>query len=886
MVISFLLQPTNTKANYVVFLHLQYIILTLGSEICIVLLAKLKLEDVLWSLLRCVIYTALFPIGMRIRARISRLEASDLSDFLSLSVIKNGLFVGVGQLVFLALSSVQCENEKSLEGESWYECKRSLYSQTGLGFQVGVATIVLLLSGIVPSKYLDRHVLKVEKIVAMDLTVDEIVQVICLTIAGGCGLFLLGNYGVKGDFSNDAEEFFFAAVTVTGCVAVVVTAVWKAVVIHSEVISDEKAGREPESTRTLTGEPLTELSMFWVGLGALAASLFTGLNIASAVINSRITKIVSISSAPVVIVVFVISVFAQPRKHDRLTMNLLRAYFFIFAGISEGVLGARAISRGNFKWTVIHAVRLAIDAVLFHYGLRARAAIGRLSDSELHEFLTCHLFVGGFKMLAPILFIVFRSLKCFIEREAESRCRNSNACALSISSYLIIWWFLGLAQGSIKKEWRDQLDLSIEKVVTMKISWRKSIEGILLAVMVACGAFLFALMTSKQHTSGLVMTVSFAGLIAGIACFVSEVYTVTKEQVRNRSSDTQLERADPTRAVERVDCCSWWYVGAAFVLTSSYTLLQLTYAIVLDDGLLMVGYMLLPIAGGCMVISGYLRPKDEGLGKKILHAQFFLFGVLAAVLSCIAYLRQGQTLLALATLGRIPIWLVFYWLGLKLRRKAAQLQPSELSDFLCRKVLLGGISGMAPMVFFGFEALSCITSNGGLTDDSCKNTSYAALFLSVYVAMITVVSMSSKVISRAERGAALTYEQVATLKLSRSQKLQGYCGVFAAIASMYLFSVLGVQGKPNKAITYLGGAGFFALAFSSLIEGYKLSRSTSPGGSGELSTTTTTIMPPANQTEMVQTNSRNGLIMAGGLMSERRLSLGGIGDNMVVAGMV
>lgn len=165
------------------------------------------------------------------------------------------------------------------------------------------------------------------------------------------------------------------------------TAVWKGLVIRSEVIRDEKAGREPESTRSL-GEPLTEISKFWVGLGALVASLFTGLNIALVVDDSnRFFKIASTSTTPVVIVGFVVSILAQPRKHDRRTMNLLWAYFFVFAGISEVVLGARQIFEGNLKWAAIHAGRLAFDLVLFHYGLKARAAIGRLPDEDLHEFL-------------------------------------------------------------------------------------------------------------------------------------------------------------------------------------------------------------------------------------------------------------------------------------------------------------------------------------------------------------------------------------------------------------------------------------------------------------------------------------------------------------------
>eukprot|EP00518_Triparma_eleuthera_P002738 CAMPEP_0182458868 /NCGR_PEP_ID=MMETSP1319-20130603/4109_1 /TAXON_ID=172717 /ORGANISM="Bolidomonas pacifica, Strain RCC208" /LENGTH=67 /DNA_ID=CAMNT_0024657641 /DNA_START=1 /DNA_END=201 /DNA_ORIENTATION=+ len=62
------------------------------------------------------------------------------------------------------------------------------------------------------------------------------------------------------------------------------------------------------------------------------------------------------------------------------------------------------------------------------------------------------------------------------------------------------------------------------------------------------------------------------------------------------------------------------------------------------------------------------------------------------------------------SLARIPFWFTAYWLGLKLRRKAAQLPPAELSNFLCHTVLLGGVSAMAPMIFFMFEAVSCMAS--------------------------------------------------------------------------------------------------------------------------------------------------------------------------------
>ena len=57
---------------------------------------------------------------------------------------------------------------------SWTACRRSLYSQTGLGGLVAEYTILLLVSGIAPRKYIDRHIIKPKKIVTLDLNVKEV----------------------------------------------------------------------------------------------------------------------------------------------------------------------------------------------------------------------------------------------------------------------------------------------------------------------------------------------------------------------------------------------------------------------------------------------------------------------------------------------------------------------------------------------------------------------------------------------------------------------------------------------------------------------------------------------------------------------------------------
>ena len=51
----------------------------------------------------------------------------------------------------------------------------------------------------------------------------------------------------------------------------------------------------------------------------------------------------------------------------------------------------------------------------FPTSLKVRASITRLSNKDLSEFLIETLFKGGFKVLASVLFILFRSFKCMVE---------------------------------------------------------------------------------------------------------------------------------------------------------------------------------------------------------------------------------------------------------------------------------------------------------------------------------------------------------------------------------------------------------------------------------------------------------------------------------------
>ena len=133
-----------------------------------------KQSKILNSSARLLLFGLILFLALRIRSKISRLSDDDLSDFLSMSVIKGSLFVGLSQLLFLAFSSIQCVYEAKLEGKDWKACKRSLYSQTGLGGLVALYTIITLMSGVVPRKYIEQHIVKSKKIIRMDLNLKEV----------------------------------------------------------------------------------------------------------------------------------------------------------------------------------------------------------------------------------------------------------------------------------------------------------------------------------------------------------------------------------------------------------------------------------------------------------------------------------------------------------------------------------------------------------------------------------------------------------------------------------------------------------------------------------------------------------------------------------------
>ena len=203
--ISFALKPRRNDLAYRTILYSQYFFFGAGSRAINMYANGGEKTKIVKGSLMSLLTLPLLALSIYIRERIAKLPDKDLSYFLSIYVMKGAFIVGLSQvrarrvanrqssganqlifcfllalllarrqLTFFAFSSVQCLSEASLENLESSECNRTLTSQTGLAGLVGLYTIIMLVAGMAPREYIERHTLKVRKLLTMQLNAEEV----------------------------------------------------------------------------------------------------------------------------------------------------------------------------------------------------------------------------------------------------------------------------------------------------------------------------------------------------------------------------------------------------------------------------------------------------------------------------------------------------------------------------------------------------------------------------------------------------------------------------------------------------------------------------------------------------------------------------------------
>ncbi|GMH98631.1 hypothetical protein TrVE_jg11953 [Triparma verrucosa] len=693
---------------------------------------------------------------------------------------------------------------------------------SGLGALLGILHVLVIFSGVLPKRHVSKHGVNISKIIAIDLYLEEVLG---WTVAGVCGLFLLGFYGVEGGFYDRREQVVFGTAMILGSIALLLNAMFQLFVITKEIKLDGIAGIVDNAEHGFRKEegdapPVTEFSSYWVAFGVLATIFHTAITLIDAFSHEPLYDILSRATVPIVLILYVFSVFAQPRRNNRGTRWFLYGHFFFWAWIGEGAYIISELQLGD-RWTAaMHAVRLICENGFFVIALRFRKRLANLPDKDLDDFLVETLFKGGLKATVLVQFMLSRSVKCILE-SGLSRCSQNTSCASAISVFIVLVWIPTLIRASVRKAWQKELAVSKASIAKMNVSRIKIVEGMMLAVMAGCGALLFALMNTAANETT-VLVVSAVGFFAGIVYVWLETYIVHKER-RNRSSMVHLELPVTTRTVEIVECCSYWYVAIFYLGTLPYVVLLVYNAATLEFWAFKLSTIFVPIAWLSVVIGIFLRPKDNGVGLKALHLQFFLFAGVSELSKAYENLVNGFIIASLFAIVRVIFWGVAYKkLGLKLRKKAAMRKPEELSTFLCETVLVGG-GGMMTwgmLAYFNTVTITCL-STFGLDPENrvCDNTAYASSSLSVYLVVVCTVRLVSRAISSGDR-MGRTFENLATLELRRREKVQVILLMITLLVSLFLFSNLGVHGEASELVRYAGSLGGVAIALTAVIEFY------------------------------------------------------------------
>lgn len=140
-------------------------------------------------------------------------------------------------------------------------------------------------------------------------------------------------------------------------------------------------------------------------------------------------------------------------------------------------------------------------------------------------------------------------------------------------------------------------------------------------------------------------------------------------------------------------------------------------------------------------------------------------------------------------------------------------------------MLVKGVAAMGPMLFFSFETVSCFISQDYLDNGQCANTSRAAMCLSIYLVILTIMSFFNKSASKSvQRQIVWEKSAMATLKLKGWQRLQEGLMTISAVASVFLLSALGVEGDENLTVFRIGVLRAVSLSFAALIGAFMLIR--------------------------------------------------------------
>ena len=461
------------------------------------------------------------------------------------------------------------------------------------------------------------------------------------------------------------------------------TAILEIVIIRKEISAERtQTRRQMHQCQSFSPDgTLVEGSSFWLYIGVLATTYESVVAIMLIVTLDGSYTTLAMSSLPFVILLYVGNLGCQPRRKSSKFMWLLRLQFGSFIYIN---LAAIAFYNGTMLGSMSCLFLAAVLTVLFHFALKFRASVGRLPDEDLERFLVENFFKGGIQTVFPILFLLFRSVKCMYEKGDVTECDETSFCSTLISLYLICWWLTKLVQGSVRLAWQKELNLSIEKVAKMQdISLRRGVSGFCTLLTGVCGIFLFSMMSAEEMDNVMLTIIGVVGFLSCLGIVISKIYSSLRAQelmraLSSESGERDERNAETDEVDEPVEECSWVFVSVSFLLASVFSLLCVCYSVTLKNKYWIMAYIIYPIVSLSFVMAMVLKPKRRDPAyMRFLYFHFVTFALVSEISGAVGNFRSGSTFGGLFNLFRCFLYCVAFCLGLRLRESAAKVSAAS-----------------------------------------------------------------------------------------------------------------------------------------------------------------------------------------------------------------
>ncbi|GMH70022.1 hypothetical protein TL16_g05304 [Triparma laevis f. inornata] len=255
-----------------------------------------------------------------------------------------------------------------------------------------------------------------KKVAAMELNTEERVQGVGLLIAALCTVNLLGSYGAEGKYISDIEKLGNLTIGVLGSGCLIVTALWKLAVIKGEMQQEDSPDITDTDETDETDENEDATQPF-----TEASTVWYNISL----VLSMIQPLISIMGALTLNdAFFSLSLFALP---------------FTTLAFTAGFFCQQQRHHPEHMW------KLRLHGIFF---------ISRNDEDA--------------------------TTKCVFEDGGNiAACAETAKCDTGLSCFLLFWWFMKLTQQSVHPKFRSKLNLSIEKIARMKVSFRREAQGML-----------------------------------------------------------------------------------------------------------------------------------------------------------------------------------------------------------------------------------------------------------------------------------------------------------------------------------------------------------------------------------------------------------------------